>query len=427
MDEKHAIEMAMFRFGLIAPALNGTFTQASKYAYYREVAAEPLTLPDGTSAVYAQSTLAHWEGLYRKGGFEALVVKKRADKGHSRKLAAEAADAIIAMKREFPRINSTMIYERLIEQGVINKHEVSLSTVQRFVRARADLCGVPEGVKDRMAFEAECVCGIWQADTMYGSFVGEGKKRSRSYLMSIIDDKSRLITGARFFLSDNAQNFQTVFKDAVIRFGIPQKLYCDNGGPYRNDQLTGICGRLGAVLVHAAVNDGAAKGKIERLNRTCRGRMLSVLTEKQTASLDSLNDALSTWVATYNTTVHSAHGMTPMDAYRKGLGDVREAKDAEWVSECFLNRIARTVRNDSTITIDCASYDVPMTFIGMRVEVRHAPGDMAGAHIFSEGKAYPLIPTDRVVNSRTARSAGRYYLDYSNTGGDSDAPAVIPA
>jgi transposase InsO family protein len=427
MDDKTAQKMAMFRFGLIAPALNGTFTQQCKQAYYRDVTSRPLVLPDNTTRSYAVPTLVYWEGLYRKGGFDALANKGRSDAGHPRKLAQEAKDAIVALRREFPKINATIIYERLIEQGVIGARDVSLSTVQRFVRKRCPGPHVMPDGRDRRAFEAERVCGIWQADTLYGPYIKAHGRKARTYLVTIIDDKSRLIVGSRFFLADNAANFQSALKDAVIRFGIPERLFVDNGSPYRNDQLCGICGRLGCVLIHAAVCDGAAKGKVERLNRTCRDRLLAVLTEQQKASLEALNAALCAWVNSYNTSGHSALGTTPMDAYRAGASCVRAPKDAQWVHECFLNRVARTVRNDATITIDKVSYDVPMGLVGTRVEVRCIPHDMTTAHIVIDGTAHPIRPTDRVANSKIPREGGRYALRYGKDGDDGCPSATIPA
>ena len=41
-------EVAMLRFSLIAPVINGTYTQPSKAAYFRDVSERPVALPDGT-------------------------------------------------------------------------------------------------------------------------------------------------------------------------------------------------------------------------------------------------------------------------------------------------------------------------------------------------------------------------------------------
>jgi len=77
----------------------------------------------------------------------------------------------------------------------------------------------------------------------------------------LIDDKSRLIVGGRFFYNDNSYNFQKVLKETVARYGIPNKIYVDNGSPHRHEQLSLICGSLGIVKFHTMVRDGASKGR----------------------------------------------------------------------------------------------------------------------------------------------------------------------
>ena len=57
----------------------------------------------------------------------------------------------------------------------------------------------------------------------------------------------------------------------MAAYGIPHKLYVDNGAPYSNDQLSYICGSIGTVLLHTPVRDGASKGKVERNFRTFPG------------------------------------------------------------------------------------------------------------------------------------------------------------
>ena len=426
MDDHDAQKMAMFRFGLIAPVINGTYKEPTKTAYYRNVTAEALTLPDSRQVSYSHCTLRWWESLYRKGGFEALVDKRRSDKGHPRKLSQEVVDAISAYRSEFPRINATMIHEKLIEDGVTRANEVSLSTVQRFIRSRKDRLSGTDGAKDRRAFEATRVMEMLQADTLHALHVPDTgpKDKKKTYLICIIDDKSRLILSGRFFFADTALNFQKVFKSAVKSFGLAEKLYVDNGAPYRNDQLSAICGALGCVLIHAPVRDAQATGKAERLNRTIRERFLSVLKEEDKASIGALNDAFARWASAYNTKVHSAHGKTPMDMYRDEMATVRMPKSSEWVDEAFLNRVTRTVKADATISLDNTSYDVPMAFIRQKVSIRFSPDDMGTAHIVDEGKTYPIRPTDRQANFKAKRTTSGYSIDYSK--GGTDVSATLP-
>ena len=49
-------------------------------------------------------------------------------------------------------------------------------------------------------------------------------------------------------------------EDAIATYGIPDKLYVDNGCSYSNAQLSMICVSLGILLLHTRVRDGASKG-----------------------------------------------------------------------------------------------------------------------------------------------------------------------
>ena len=47
-----------------------------------------------------------------------------------------------------------------------------------------------------------------------------------------------------------------------LPYGIPDKLYVDNGSSYSNEQLSMICVSLGTLLLHTKIRDGASKGKV---------------------------------------------------------------------------------------------------------------------------------------------------------------------
>lgn len=66
--------------------------------------------------------------------------------------------------------------------------------------------------------------------------------------------------------------------------------------------------------------------------------------------------------------MHSSTSERPIDRYKGSLARVKIASDSEWLENCFMNRIQRRVNNDSTISIDKVSYDVPIQFIGQKVE-----------------------------------------------------------
>lgn len=413
---KSSVEMAQFRFGLIAPVIQGLYPDESRTAYYKRICAEPLTLPDGSTARFSYKTLEKWTSMYQRGGLDALMPQPRSDKGSTRVLSDEAIAEIFRLKKAFPRLNATQIYLHLVADSFIPQ-TVNVSTVQRFIRRNDLKYARDPNMKDRKAFEEESFGRMWQADTCYLPYITEDGKTRRVYCIMIIDDHSRLLVGGGLFYNDNAANFQKVFKDAVAAYGIPDKLYVDNGGPYANEQLSMICVALGTVLLHTRVRDGASKAKIERSFRTLKERWLYTLDPDQITSLDHFNELLADYMRAYNTTYHTGIECTPMERFQNSKSKPRIPQSRDWLDDCFLNRTTRRVRKDSTISIERISYDVPMQFISMTVEIRYIPGDMDSAFILYEDQHFPIRRTDKVANCHTKRN-NPPAIDYSKIGGE---------
>ena len=257
--QKEQMEVAQMRFGIIAPLVQGTYTDDSIAAYCRRVALTPQRLPDGRVFQYKPKTVAKWYQLYEKGGMEALVPRTRCDKGGTRVIPEEAEREIRRLRKEYPRLNATQVREKLVQEGTLPA-TVSVSTIQRYIKHN-DLKGTEDtSVKDRKAYEEAYFGGMWQADTCYLPYIRENGKSRRVYLIMILDDHSRMIVGGKLYYQENAANFQKTLKEAIAAYGIPNKLYVDNGSPYSNEQLSFICGSVGTVLLHTPVRDGASKG-----------------------------------------------------------------------------------------------------------------------------------------------------------------------
>jgi transposase InsO family protein len=413
---KHDAEMAQFRFAVIAPVVQGLYPDASETAYYKRVTEKPLTLPDGTSVSYSYKTLEKWKSLYKNGGLDALMPNARSDKGISRVLGEEAIAEIYRLKNEFPRMNATQIYERLVRDSFIPA-TVSVDSVQRFIRHNDLKSARDPNLRDRKAFEEDEFGKIWQADTCYLPYITEDGKTRRVYCIMIIDDHSRLLVGGELFYSDNAANFQKVMKNAVATYGIPDKLYVDNGCSYSNEQLSMICVSLGVLLLHTKVRDGASKGKVERHFRTLKERWLYTLDIDSITSLAQFNEMLREYMRSYNTTFHRGINAIPLDRYEASKDHPRKPQSREWLDDCFYNRITRKVRKDSTVSIDSVCYDVPMQFISAKVDIRYLPDDMSTAYILFDDHKFPIRMTNRNENCHTKRK-NLPSIDYSKAGGE---------
>ena len=413
---KHNAEVAQFRFALIAPVIQGLYPDVSATAYYKRVTASPLTLPDGSTVTYSYKTLEKWKSQYSIGGLDALMPGTRSDKGIPRALNEDAIAEIYRIKEEHPRMNATQIYTHLVRESFIPA-TVSVDSVQRFIRHNDLKSARDPNLRDRKAFEEDEFGKIWQADTCYLPHITEDGTSKRVYCIMIIDDHSRLLVGGELFYNDNACNFQKVLKDAIATYGIPDKLYVDNGCSYSNAQLSMICVSLGILLLHTRIRDGASKGKVERHFRTLKERWLYTLDINKITSLSQFNGMLKDYMRDYNTTFHRGIDTIPLERYQASKDHPRKPESRQWLDDCFYNRITRKVRKDSTISIDKVCYDVPMQFISAKVDVRYLPDDMTSAYILFDGEKFPIRQTSRNDNCHTRRN-NPPAIDYSKAGGE---------
>lgn len=411
-DNKNSV--ALFRFSLIAPIVNDTYDAVSKMQYFRDVASKVYKLPDGKSAQFSSATIKKWFLTYKKGGFDSLLPKKRNDLGKSRKLTADSIGQIHALKEKFPYITGKLIYQKLVEEGYLKSSKTSASTVLRYIRDN-NLKRSQIAPEDRRAFEMEFANDCWQSDTSHGPIIKVNNQKRQTYLITFIDDASRMILHGEFFFNDNAVNMQVVFKKAIAKYGLPKKLFVDNGGTYKNDQLNLICASLGTVLIHTKAYSPESKGKIERSFRTIKDNWLNGVDWNDFDSLEQLNLEFNRYLSEkYTNEIHSSLGTTPRKRY---LQDNLKIKfmPTELLENHFLHRETRKVNNDSTIQLKSQFFEVPQKYIGQRVNIRFLPSKLDKAFIFSHNNILvdTIYPLNKVDNSKIKRNT----IDYSKLNG----------
>lgn len=223
--ESEKNDIALFRFAIIAPLINNTYEEKFKEDFFRKAALKKYISPKGKEVVLTAGNIKRWYIAYNKYGFEALKPKTRIDVGTSRKIPTICIDKIAEIKEKYPHITGKAIYKKLIEDGDILAKNVSLASLYRFLNANSFHT---HNVTERKAFEMEFANDCWQGDTSHGPLINIDGKKVQTYLIQLIDDASRLIVGYKFFLNDNAINFQSVLKQAIKTYGVPKKLFVDN-------------------------------------------------------------------------------------------------------------------------------------------------------------------------------------------------------
>ena len=252
-NERQAV--ALFRYGLIADLVRLQPGSKGLYARIEQKAAGEYSIPGSTRTRVAGETIRDWLKAYRRGGFDALLPKPRADRGQSRSLPPEVLDVLLQIKEGNPKLSVQLVIRAARQRPEVPEDlPLPNSTVHRlFVRhGLMDKPRSEPGDGDRRRFAFQQAGQLWMSDVMHGPsvFVGDRTKR-KTYLIAFIDDATRVIPYAAFTLAENTATFLPVLKQAILRRGLPERLYVDNGANYRSQHLALVCAKLGIALIHA--------------------------------------------------------------------------------------------------------------------------------------------------------------------------------
>jgi transposase InsO family protein len=370
MNDIHPV--ALFRYSVLGPLVSrAELRRGELKATIRELAARHYDIPGSRNSRIGEKTIEGWYYAWRRGGIGALTPKPRSDRGQS-KITPEVQEAILAAKRENPRRSIRAIRRLLEHRGTVAKNELSRSAIHRLLQAHglSRPSGAASEPEEWRAYVAEYAGDIWYGDVMHGPRVPMGGGLRKAYLVSLMDDASRLITHSAFCPGETALDIEAVLKQAVLKRGLPVKLVIDNGPAYRAKTLQGICARLGIHLVYCRPYAPQGKGKLERWHRTFRDQFLSELDTSRIHDLSDLNARLWAWLETvYHCTPHSGlEQQTPLHRYQQDLPQMRTLGTlAARLDELFYHRLTRKVRKDGTVSYQGNRFEVPYELAGRSV------------------------------------------------------------
>ena len=165
----------------------------------REKAAQDHVIPGTDRTRVAAETLRDWRGRYRKGGFDALYPKNRADRGRARRMPPDVAELLISIKEDRPRLSVRAVIDIARERGVPADIRLPLSTVHSLLAREGLFDRKPDDpVEDQRRFAHRYANELWQSDVMHGPTVPDGRRRRKTYLIAFIDDATRVIPFAAF-------------------------------------------------------------------------------------------------------------------------------------------------------------------------------------------------------------------------------------
>jgi len=404
MTEDEKKQVAVFRFGVISDFVNGSWlSRSQRKILMRDKCARKWQIPFSEKTRISKGTIFRWIRLYtnRNGNLTSLYPKDRADQGKSRSLDEETRLALIDLRLQLPAATVPQLIEQMnVQKRATPGIVLNNSTVYRFLHQEKLIHHLAAKPEDRRKFEAELPNDLWQSDVMHGPQVLVSGRMRKAYLIAIIDDHSRLIVYARFYLSETLASYLDAFENALARRGLPRKLYVDNGAAFRSRHLEYITASLAIALIHARPYKPQGKGKIERWFKTIRTCFLSNCTA---ASLPELNQMLDHWVHhNYHQKKHTSTGQTPFERFTSQMHCLRNAPAD--LKDYFRQVARRTISKDRTITLNGHLYEGPVALIGKRVELLYHDTEPEKVEVKYQNKSFGFIrPVDLHVNCRVKR------------------------
>jgi putative transposase len=405
MNEEQKKEVAVFRFGVIHDLVGGIhLDRGDQQRLLQHKCESKWSIPHSGRTRLTRSTILRWINRYKQsnGNLQSLYPIERSDRGVSRGLDEETALALISLRKEMPKATVIDLIKSMHKRGFLCPGtELSLSSVYRLLHRHHLMNPLERKPEDRRKFEAELPNDLWQSDSMHGPQVDEDSRMKKSYLFAFLDDHSRLVPHAQFYLTEGLDSYLNALEQALLRRGLPRKLYLDNGPAFRSKHLEDITASLGIALIHSRPYKPQGRGKIERFFRTLRSQFLPGFRGR---TLQDLNEALDLWLTDiYHQRKHTSTEQSPFQRFTAQMQCLRAAPSN--LQDYFRKHARRRVAKDRTITLNGKLYEVPVPLIGKHILVLYHDNQPQRVEAFYERKSYGLLtPVDLHINCRVKRN-----------------------
>lgn len=372
IDNRKPVEIAIFRHEALAPLLmaQDDGTDAAKIVQLKK----DICQKSGIS----RRTLGRWLTGYRELGFEGLKpMSRNPDKPGV--IPEAAIEEAILLRRELPSRSIPQIIEILELEGKVPKGSVKRTTLQdrlaeRGYSARQMRLYSQPGIAARRFARLERN-DLWQSDIKYGPFITVNGDKQPTYLVCFIDDATRYIIHAEFYASQDQSVVEDCFRKAILKWGLPRRVYFDNGKQFRNHWMQRACAILEIKLLFAKPYSPESKGKIERFNRSVDS-FFDEVSLKHCRTLDEYNKYLSIWLQEcYHTREHGSLKKSPEDAFKSSKAALRFAP-ADAVARAFKRSERRKADKAGCISFRGKKYEVGLAFVGRNVTIAYDQTDI---------------------------------------------------
>ena len=405
MDDPR-LQLALLRYQAISPYIAERPRRGQRAAVLGRLANHVWTLPDGSQRQFSAETLRAWIRRYRLGGLDALMDTPRARPGTALDEAVLAK--AVALKNEVPDRTLDTLIELLELSQTVEPGAVKRATLHRALQALG-LSRRPatEDREDLDRVEAAFSNALWQSDMLQGPMIPDPEnpdKMRRAWLYAFLDDHSRLLLDGRFAFKGDLPALELVLRRSLQKWGIPRKLYYDNGAVYRSVHMKRIAAMLGMHgIVFTKAYRPMGHGKIEAFNRYCKRRFIAEVKASRVSTLDELNEAFRAFARRYNDRKHGETGQPPLERWKANSEHVR-FPDEEQLRQAFLFADTRKADKSGLFSLHTVKFQVGATLANQRVEVRYDPEELDEVEIWTDAAFVQRLRPFQVSPHRRPKS-----------------------
>jgi putative transposase len=389
--ESRRLQIALFRHAVIGELDIEALPRGERTARIAELAARPYRQADGRERRYSLRTLWTWWSAYQRAGLDGLLPARRRDHGTLRALSRELLDAAIALRQEVPSRSTASLIHILETQGRVGRGQLRRATLDHHLAqagaSRRRLRTLGDKRYIRLLFQRPNQ--LWVGDYHEAPLLWDpARERYRIlHLCALIDHYAKLVPYAAWYATEQIATLEDCLKQALLRRGLPEALYVDNGAAYRADQFAFACAHLGIKLRHSTPYVSEGRGAIERWNRTVAEQFEPEIRALRLTDPREIQLRFEAWLEQrYHLTVHEATGQTPLDRFA-APDFVPRYPDPVLVAETFRVRVRRKVHPKTiTVEVDGVAFSVEPHLRGRRVHVHYDPHDLSDVLIYRDGQ-----------------------------------------
>ncbi len=431
---------ARFRFAVIGPLLSSPPPKGTLQRELQTLAQRDWLHPiTGQPTTLAQSTIERWYYRAKRAAdpISALRPKRREDAGHQRMLTTQLSellrnqyqqhkswsyqlhfDNLLALMQERPELGPKPSY------STVRRHMKSsgLSKQRRIVKR--DTAGAQAAEKrlqtrEVRSYEVDYVHGLWHLDYHHGSrsIITTQGGWAKPMLLAIMDDRSRLICHAQWYLDETSESLVHGFTQAIQKRALPRALMSDNGAAMTCGEFTQGLERLGIQHQTTLPYSPYQNAKQEVFWNNIEGRLMAMLEGKKDITLALLNQATHAWLEQeYHHRHHSELKCSPLQRYLEGPDVGRDSPASDALRSAFRLQVKRKLRrSDGTVSLEGSRFEIPSQYLHLE-------------YLYLQYARWDLTQVELVDEHENKRLCRIYPLDKSaNASGKRRTREVIPA